>query len=78
MNRVIGQPVNLIMQAIRRGDGISYTTRAFFKDNIPSGQVVVLFSDPAVGTYYPFREAPDGALPSELGSHDRFERRCPF
>lgn len=45
-------PGNLIMQAVRRGDGISYTARAFFKDDIRSEQVVVLFSDPAVGTYY--------------------------
>ena len=45
-------PGNLIMQAVRRGDGISYTARAFFKDEIRSGQVVVLYSDPAVGTYY--------------------------
>ena len=45
-------PGNLIMQAVRRGDGISYTARAFFKDEIRSGQVVVLFSDPAVGIYY--------------------------
>ena len=45
-------PGNLIMQALRRGDGISYTARAFFKDEIQSGQVVVLFSDSTVGTYY--------------------------
>jgi LysR family glycine cleavage system transcriptional activator len=45
-------PGNLIMQAVRRGDGITYTARAFFQDEIRSGQVVVLFSDPAVGTYY--------------------------
>jgi LysR family glycine cleavage system transcriptional activator len=45
-------PGNLIMQAVRRGDGISYTARAFFKDEIRSGKVVVLFSDAAVGTYY--------------------------
>lgn len=45
-------PGNLIMQAVRRGDGISYTARAFFKDEIRSGNVVVLFSDPVVGTYY--------------------------
>ena len=45
-------PGNLIMQAVRRGDGISYTAHAFFKDEIRTEQVVVLFSDPAVGTYY--------------------------
>ena len=45
-------PGNLIMQAVRRGDGISYSARAFFKDEIRTGKVVVLFSDPGVGTYY--------------------------
>ena len=45
-------PGNLIMQAVRRGDGISYTARAFFRDEIRAGQVVVLFSDPVVGIYY--------------------------
>lgn len=45
-------PGNLIMQAVRRGDGITYTARAFFQDDIRSGQVVVLFSDAVFGTYY--------------------------
>ena len=45
-------PGNLIMQAVRRGDGISYTARAFFEEDIRSGRVVVLSSEPAVGTYY--------------------------
>ena len=45
-------PGNLIMHAVRRGDGISYTARAFFKDEIRSGEVVVLSSDAAFGTYY--------------------------
>jgi LysR family glycine cleavage system transcriptional activator len=45
-------PGNLIMQAVRRGDGISYTARAFFQDEIRSGRVIVLFSDAAFGTYY--------------------------
>ena len=45
-------PGNLIMQAVRRGDGITYTARAFFQDEIRSGQVVVLHSEPAFGHYY--------------------------
>ncbi len=36
----------------RRGDGITYTARAFFQDEIRSGQVVVLHSEPAFGHYY--------------------------
>jgi LysR family glycine cleavage system transcriptional activator len=45
-------PGNLIMQAVRRGDGITYTARAFFEAEIQSGQMKVLFSEPAFGTYY--------------------------
>ena len=45
-------PGNLIMQAVRRGDGVTYTTRAFLEPEIHSGQMKVLFSEPAFGTYY--------------------------
>ncbi len=45
-------PGNLIMAAVRRGDGITYTARAFFQKEIQSGQVVVLHSEPASGLYY--------------------------
>ncbi|MCP4008204.1 MAG: LysR family transcriptional regulator [Proteobacteria bacterium] len=45
-------PGNLIMQAVRRGDGITYTARAFFEEEIQSGEMKVLFSEPACGTYY--------------------------
>jgi LysR family glycine cleavage system transcriptional activator len=45
-------PGNLIMQAVRRGDGISYTARAFFQDEIESGRMRVLHSEPASGIYY--------------------------
>ena len=45
-------PGNLIMQAVRHGDGITYTARAFFESEIQSGQMKVLFSEPAFGTYY--------------------------
>lgn len=44
-------PGNLIMQAVRRGDGITYTARAFFREEIRSRQVVVLHSEPAYGVY---------------------------
>ncbi|MGB5706611.1 MAG: LysR family transcriptional regulator [Arenicellales bacterium] len=44
-------PGNLIMQAVRRGDGISYTARAFFEEDIRAGSMKVLFSDSAVGIY---------------------------
>ena len=45
-------PGNLIMQAVRRGDGISYTARGFFHDDIESGRMRVLHSEPASGIYY--------------------------
>lgn len=44
-------PGNLIMEAVRRGDGITYTARAFVQDEIRSGRVVVLHSEPAFGYY---------------------------
>ncbi|MDJ0958841.1 MAG: LysR family transcriptional regulator [Arenicellales bacterium] len=45
-------PGNLIMQAVRRGDGVTYTARAFFEAEIQSGEMKVLFSEPAFGIYY--------------------------
>ena len=45
-------PGNLIMEAVRRGDGVTYTARAFFKEEIQSGRIMVLFSESANGTYY--------------------------
>jgi LysR family glycine cleavage system transcriptional activator len=44
-------PGNLIMEAVRRGDGITYTARAFFQEEIRSGRVAVLHSEPAFGHY---------------------------
>ncbi|MBS9718533.1 LysR family transcriptional regulator [Pseudohalocynthiibacter aestuariivivens] len=45
-------PGNLIMSAVRRGDGITYTARAFFKDDLEAGKVVELFSETLFGVYY--------------------------
>ena len=45
-------PGNLIMEAVRRGDGITYTIRAFFEAEIQSGQMRVLFSEPAFAIFY--------------------------
>jgi LysR family glycine cleavage system transcriptional activator len=45
-------PGNLIMDAVRRGDGLTYTARAFFRDDLESGRVVALFSEPAFGIYH--------------------------
>ncbi len=45
-------PGNLIMNAVRRGDGLTYTARAFFEEDLESGRVVELFSDPVFGVYF--------------------------
>jgi len=45
-------PGNLIMSAVRRGDGITYTSRAFFRSELNTGSVVELFSEPLFGVYY--------------------------
>jgi LysR family glycine cleavage system transcriptional activator len=45
-------PGNLIMQAVRRGDGITYTARAFFEKDIMAGHITVLHSEPASGIYH--------------------------
>lgn len=45
-------PGNLIMSAVRKGDGITYTARAFFQPEIDSGQMVELFSEPLFGVYH--------------------------
>jgi LysR family glycine cleavage system transcriptional activator len=45
-------PGNLIMPAVRRGDGITYTARAFFTEDIAAGRVVVLASETLFGVYH--------------------------
>lgn len=45
-------PGNLIMEAVRRGDGLTYTARCFVERDIQSGQLVVLSSEKNVGGYY--------------------------
>ena len=45
-------PGNLIMAAVRRGDGITYTARAFFVEDLVVGRVVELFSEPLFGVFY--------------------------
>lgn len=45
-------PGNLIMNAVRRGDGITYTARAFFQEDLKAGRMVELFSEKAFGRYH--------------------------
>lgn len=50
--RVNHMPGNLIMNAVRRGDGITYSARAFFQEDLAAGTIVELFSEPLFGVYY--------------------------
>jgi LysR family glycine cleavage system transcriptional activator len=45
-------PGNLIMEAVRRGDGLTYTARCFVDKEIRSGQLVELSSENDTGGYY--------------------------
>jgi LysR family glycine cleavage system transcriptional activator len=48
---VYQMPGNLIMDAVRRGNGITYTARAFFREDLERRRVVALFSEPLFGLY---------------------------
>jgi LysR family glycine cleavage system transcriptional activator len=45
-------PGNLIMEAMRRGEGLIYTARCFVDNEIKSGQLVELSSENDTGGYY--------------------------
>lgn len=45
-------PGNLIMEAVRRGDGVTYTARSFVDAEIRSGQLVELFTERYPKGYY--------------------------
>ncbi len=45
-------PGNLIMQAVRRGAGITLTVRNYFTDDIRSGTVVAAYPEPASAAFY--------------------------
>ena len=45
-------PGNLIMDAVRRGDGVTYTARSFVDAEIRSGQLVELFTERNPKGYY--------------------------
>jgi LysR family glycine cleavage system transcriptional activator len=45
-------PGNLILEAVRRGDGVTYTARCFVEEDIKSGRLVVLSSERGAGGYY--------------------------
>jgi DNA-binding transcriptional LysR family regulator len=45
-------PGYLIMEAVRRGDGLTYTARCFVEKEIRSGQLIILSSERNTGGYY--------------------------
>lgn len=45
-------PGNLILEAVRHGDGVTYTARCFVEDDINSGRLAVLSSEKDSGGYY--------------------------
>lgn len=49
---VTHMPGNLIMQAVRRGDGLTLTARSFVEEEIRSGQLLELYSENDIGGYY--------------------------
>ena len=45
-------PGNLIMDAVKRSDGITYTARQWLNDEIRSGELVELFPENNIGAFY--------------------------
>ena len=57
-------PGNFILEAIRRGDGISATARAFAEPDIESGRILVLYEDADPGSGYHIVTAPGVMRPA--------------
>jgi DNA-binding transcriptional LysR family regulator len=49
---VTHMPGNLILEAVRRGDGVTFTARSFVEEYIETGRPVVLSSERDAGGYY--------------------------
>lgn len=45
-------PGNLIIEAVERGDGVTYTARQWFKDEIRSGKLIELFPEETGGVFH--------------------------
>ncbi len=57
-------PGNLIMEAVRRGDGLTYTLREFVKTDIKNGELIELHRMPAFGAFH--LVLPSGVLRSSV------------
>ena len=56
--KVVRMPGNMLLDGIRRGDGIGATVPAFISDELKSGELVSLFDDPIPGIGYYFVTLP--------------------
>lgn len=45
-------PGNLIMDAVKRGDGITYTVREWVEEDIEKGELIELFRERSAGQFY--------------------------
>jgi DNA-binding transcriptional LysR family regulator len=50
--KITHMPGNLIMDAVRRGDGLTYTARCFVDKDLQAGRLVELSCECTVGGYY--------------------------
>ena len=50
--KIIHMPGNMIMEAVRRGDGLTYTPRIFVDEEIRSGQLLEVSAENDVGGFY--------------------------
>ena len=50
--KITHMPGSLIMEAVRRGDGVTFTARCFVDREIKSGRLIELFSERDAGGYY--------------------------
>ena len=50
--RITYMPGSLIMDAVRRGHGLTFTARSFVEKDIQAGLLVELFSEADIGCYY--------------------------
>lgn len=68
--QILHMPGNLIMDAVQRGDGITYTLCRWVQDDLDAGRLVARFVEPGVGNFY--IETRHGALRPPLRSFIRW------
>ncbi|WP_238547947.1 LysR family transcriptional regulator [Meridianimarinicoccus roseus] len=62
--RMTHLPGNFVLEAIRRGDGIAATARAFAESDIASGRLLVLYEDATPGAGYHIVTSPGVPRPA--------------